>query len=404
MLFRSLFAKIHLADNQKAVGRDHQDYDNLYKIRQMMSILKKAFQENYNLGQNVSIDEAIVKGKGRNPVKQYMPMKPIKRGSKLWCIGCSCCAYLRDFHLYAGKEKGTGEQGLSSRVVCDLCHPTLDNRNHVIYMDNFFTSIGLCKKLKGYGTYTVGTLRSNRVGYPKCLTDKAMLKKMKRGDYHSASSEGITVTVWKDTKDVSFLTNVHSSRGDDRTSRKKQDGTVHSITAPTVVKDYNNNMGAIDKNDQLKKTYSIDRKSKRWWMRIFSHLFDICRLNAFIMHQQCYVQWNSGPVEEDVTPMMDQKAFTSSLVKSLCGNHTSKKQRGRPSLSPPSLLLRTSGHESVNIVKAGILKRGRCAECCIGENRKRARVETVYGCLQCNVRLCRNKCHDLFHSRLTLPN
>ena len=163
-------------------------------------------------------------------------------------------------------------------------------------------------------------------------------------------------------------------------------------------------MGAINKNDQLKKTYSIDRKSKRWWMRIFSHLFDICRLNAFIMHQQCYVQWNSGPVEEDVTPMMDQKAFTSSLVKSLCGNHTSKKQRGRPSLSPPSLLLRTSGHESVNIVKAGILKRGRCAECCIGENRKRARVETVYGCLQCNVRLCRNKCHDLFHSRLTLPN
>ena len=58
-----------------------------------------------------------------------------------------------------------------------------------------------------------------------------MLKKMKWGDYHSASSEGITVTVWKDTKGVSFLTNVHSSRGDDRTSRKKQDGTVHSITA-----------------------------------------------------------------------------------------------------------------------------------------------------------------------------
>ena len=86
---------------------------------------------------------------------------------------------------------------------------------------------------------------------------------MRRGDYHSASSERITVIVWKDTKDVSFLTNVHSSRGDDRTSRKKQDGTVHSITAPPVVKDYNNNMGAIDKSDQLKKTHSIESVTTR---------------------------------------------------------------------------------------------------------------------------------------------
>ena len=76
------------------------------------------------------------------------------------------------------------------------------------------------------------------------------------------------------------------------------------------------------------------------------------------MYQQCNVQWNSDPVEEDVTPMKDQKASTSSLVKSLYGHHTFSKQGGRPSPSPSSLFLRTSGHESVNIVKAGNLKRG----------------------------------------------
>ena len=154
--FWFLFSNIHLVDNQKSVDRSHQNYDKLFKLCPMMTILKQSFQTN-NLGQNVSVDEAMVKGKGRNPVK----------GSKIWCIGCPCCAYLWDFQLYAGKEKGTAEQGLSSRVVCDLCHPTLDNHGHVIYMDNFFTSIALCKKLKGFGTYTVGTLRSNRLGYPK---------------------------------------------------------------------------------------------------------------------------------------------------------------------------------------------------------------------------------------------
>ena len=219
--FWASLSNIHLADNEKYVDRNHQDYDKLYKKRPMMTILKQSFQINYSLGKNVSVDEAMVKGQGHNPVKQYMPMKPIKRGSKLWCIGCSCCTYLWGFQLYEGKEKGTAEQGLCSRVVCDLSHPTLDKRGHVIYMDNFFTSIALCKTLKGFGTYTVGTLHSNRLGYPKCLTDKPLLKTMKRGDYHSATAEGITVTVWKDTKDVSFLSNVHSSTGQDNVSRKK---------------------------------------------------------------------------------------------------------------------------------------------------------------------------------------
>ena len=174
---------------------------------------------------------------------------------------------------------------------------------------------------------------------------------MKHGCYHSATAEGITGTVWKDTKDVSFLSNVHSSTGQDNVSRKKQDGSAVVITAPPVVKDYNNNMGAIDKNDQLKKTYAIDRKSKKWWMRIFFHLLDICRLNSFLVYQQCYLRWNSGPVEEDVAPIMDQMKFTSALVKSLCGTYTSRKHLGRPSLLPNSLSLRVPGHQSVNVVK-----------------------------------------------------
>lgn len=155
----------------------------------------------------------MVKGKGRNPIKQYMPAKPIKRGSKLWCLGCSCCAYLWDFQIYAGKKARATEDGLSSRVVLDLCHPLLDNRNHVVYMDNFFSSVALWKELHGFGTYSVGTLRPNRKDYPPALKDMALLKNLNRGDYHSASSDGITVTVWKDTKDVSFISNVHSSSG-----------------------------------------------------------------------------------------------------------------------------------------------------------------------------------------------
>ena len=217
-----------------------------------MKILGKSFKENFNLGQNVSVNEAMLKGKGRNPVKQYMPAKPIIRGSKLCWIGCSCCAYLWDFQLYAGKEDNGPEGGLSTGVVSDLCHPLLNDKHHVIYMDNFFSSVDLCKKLKGFGTHWMATLRANGKDYPEALKDKALLQKLKRGDYHTVSGQEITINVWKDTKEVSFISNVHSSRGQDTVSRKKKDSSVSQIPAPPLVKDYNANMGAIDKNNQLK--------------------------------------------------------------------------------------------------------------------------------------------------------
>ena len=34
----------------------------------------------------VSIDEGMVKYKGRLGFKQYMPMKPVKRGIKIWVL------------------------------------------------------------------------------------------------------------------------------------------------------------------------------------------------------------------------------------------------------------------------------------------------------------------------------
>ena len=178
--FWALWTNIHLADNEKAPLKESPAFDKLYKVRPIMEIFGKSFKGNFNLGQNISVDEAMLKGKGRNPVKQYMPAKTNQKGIKaVVCIGCSCCAYLWDFQLYASKEGNAPEGGLSTRVVCDLCHPLLDDKHHVIYMDNFFSSVALCKKLKGFGTHSVGTLRANRKHYPEVLKDKALLKKLK---------------------------------------------------------------------------------------------------------------------------------------------------------------------------------------------------------------------------------
>lgn len=126
------------------------------------------------------------------------------------------------------KKAEPTEDGLSSRVVLDLCHPLLDNHNHVVYMDNFFSSVALCKKLHGFGTYSVEVSgQTERTS----LQPKTLLNKLKRGHHHSASSDDTTVTVWKDTKEVSFISNVHSSMKQDTVKRRQRSLCLwHSFT------------------------------------------------------------------------------------------------------------------------------------------------------------------------------
>lgn len=77
--YEDIASALHLNDN---AARNH---DKLYKIRPMVSFLNNQFQKLYNPDQNQSVDEGMILFKGRSSIKQYNPMKPIKRGFKLWC-------------------------------------------------------------------------------------------------------------------------------------------------------------------------------------------------------------------------------------------------------------------------------------------------------------------------------
>ncbi|XP_064635786.1 piggyBac transposable element-derived protein 3-like [Lineus longissimus] len=154
--FFELRGNLHLADNETAVPRDDPNYDKLYKLRPLLNTLQTTFRQYFEPGQNCAVDEHMVKGKGRYPCKQYMPAKPIKRGTKIWELGCSCCAYIYAFQIYTGAE-GNREHGLSHRVVMDLARTLNPMQNHVIYIDNFFSSFPLLKNLNAIGIFGCGT-------------------------------------------------------------------------------------------------------------------------------------------------------------------------------------------------------------------------------------------------------
>ena len=86
---------------------------------------------------------------------------------------------------------------------------------------------------------------------------------------------------WKESKVVYVLSNFHGTETTTVECTQK-DGTKKTIAVAS--KDYNNNMFGVDKADQLCAIYEIDRKSKKWWHRIFFGIIDRTIVNAHIVH------------------------------------------------------------------------------------------------------------------------
>ena len=131
--FQLIWRYLHLYDSEllPQLGQP----DKLLKLRWLIEYLNKAFSQMYTTYGSVTIDESMVKFKGRLSFRQYLPSKPIKWGMKMWSLAECTNGYLHQFQIYTGKE-GVQEKRLSHRVVTDLMK-NMQDQNICVYMDNF---------------------------------------------------------------------------------------------------------------------------------------------------------------------------------------------------------------------------------------------------------------------------
>jgi len=146
-------------------GRDDPEYDPLYKIRPLIDMCLQSFRDRYVPGQDLSVDEGMIKYKGRLYFRQYMPKKPVKFGIKVWMAADAKTGYVCNYDIYLGKQSTSdrAETGLVTKVVLDIAEPFQHCNRHV-FVDNYFNSVSLVEELLRQGTYACGTLRANR--YP----------------------------------------------------------------------------------------------------------------------------------------------------------------------------------------------------------------------------------------------
>lgn len=91
--------------------------------------------------------------------------------------------------------------------------------------------------------------------------------------------------------------------------RKNKDGTSTEISMPVMIRDYNKHMGSVDKADQMKSYYELDRKSKKFYSRIFFHFLDVTIVNSLVVSK------NSE---------LTLKSFKIRVIEGLVGKVTTK--------------------------------------------------------------------------------
>lgn len=369
--FLEIFYNLHLASNSLEPKRGSNNYSKIYKVKTFTEILRRNFQKNYNFGLYGTIDESMIKFKGRSSIKQYLPLKPIKRGYKVWCLCDPITGYLFNYQIYEGKEKTSGkEELLSERVVFDLISGH-NFQGKYLYFDNYFNSLRLLEKLKLQKIKACGTIRPNRADIP---LDFAKKNKMQRGECTSIIAPNSIVFIWMDRKHVFLASNYHKENEVVSISRRLQNGQRTMITCPKAVKDYNQFSHGIDRFSQRISYYNLDRKSKRNWLRMFIYFLNASISNSFI----CYNQ-----LAQDKLTYLN---FMVSLAKSLCSG-VERIRRGRPSsannskLASPKATVLSFDHEMHLPVKG---KRRRCTYCSTKEANFRSNIE----CYTCKLTFC----------------
>ena len=337
--------------------------DNLNKVRLLLDKLPKISQNLYQPSKQLSIDESLVKFKGRFKYKQYIPSKASKFGIKFYVLAESTTGFLIDWMCSTDKKPNPGRR--TENIVFKLLESIEDNSGHELYTDNYYSSIRLAEKLSEKGIGFTGTIRQNRSGMPfHFQKDICNLNSKNRGPLYMRR-EKLLCTAWFDRKLIFGLSS-HLKSGEISVQRKSKsfESGTGMISIPKLFHTYNQYMGGVDLYDQKLKNHSYKHRSYKWPQVVWHLVRQVILNNAFILYTY-------GPNNR-----LDSKKFKLSVARSLMFSRDSP---------APTII---NGCYSANLVWIDSTNKRKRKDCVICKTKRQKRSQVSHKGSNCSLALC----------------
>nr|XP_039261358.1 piggyBac transposable element-derived protein 4-like [Styela clava] len=266
--FTSILWMLKFNDSNTYAPYGTVGHDPLHKIRPVIDLLHEKFENILYPKQKISLDEGTCPFKGQVRFRAYNPAKPHKWGIKLFEVCEAESGYCFGFKI----ATSVGDSS-PFNLVMNLCEKIMD-KGHIIYMDRYYSSPKLYDALSQRNTYAVGTCMINRKEMPK----EYLGQNLRRGSILSCRRGKLLALKWKDKKDVIMLSTVHNDAM--TTVSVRAPGGRKDKLKPVIVDDYNRHMGGVDKSDQMLSYYGTNRKTVKWYIKMFFHLINLAIVNS----------------------------------------------------------------------------------------------------------------------------
>uniref|UniRef100_UPI003AAD78E9 piggyBac transposable element-derived protein 4-like n=1 Tax=Centroberyx gerrardi TaxID=166262 RepID=UPI003AAD78E9 len=380
--FLAICHALHLSDPdvdaENEGKRGTADFDRLCKIKPLYLQIVEACKAQFHPAQNIAVDERAVVSKARIGLKPHMKENPTW-GYKLFVLADSRCGYTWNFFVYDGKSPVENGKGLSYESVMALIDEEVLGTGYKLFVDNFYTSPMLFKDLLQKKVWACGTVRPNRAGVPRALTND-FPRNAPRGSLRWLRDNELLFVKWKDAREVMMCTTFHKAyKGDTVQKRVKgEDGQSRykDVPVPAVVTDYNKNLEGVDLSDTVIGYDHVLHKTKKWYKTLFYHFVGIAVGNAYILHREL--------ARTNGTRAFTQKAFLETLVLALADIGSKSTATPRPAPPPPPAV----SHRPQFTAGDSTIGRRKCRLC---------HRDTPIICLSCDAPLCLLPKRDCFN-------
>ncbi|XP_025425937.1 piggyBac transposable element-derived protein 4-like [Sipha flava] len=257
-----LLRALHFSRNPKE--EELATKNRLYKIQPILDYFNSKMKEIYEPSKNLSIDESMVLWRDRLIFRQYIQNKRHKYGVKMYML-TEPWGLIHRVMVYSGQGHDVSEDLSHTEFVVDNLMNGLLYTGRSLFMDNFYNSVKLSRNLLIKKTYVTGTLRQNRKNNPIDV----IRQKLKKGESICRyTSDGICVVKLKDKRDVLMISTEFPHEMIEIYTKKEVK------KKPISVKNYNEHMSGIDRQDQMSSYYPFERKTLRWLAVIQGLLLD----------------------------------------------------------------------------------------------------------------------------------